>query len=113
MRDKLIDDPGAALRAMESLAISTLKDLGRQLAYQQLLATAKFIAWLACPEPVWVPKLSRAEWLKRRDEGREFVIQQGLYWHHRNIDALKHRWGPIRRSHPSVMESFSRYGALP
>lgn len=111
MRDELIDDPGAALRAMESLAISTLKDLGRQLACQQLLATARFIAWLACPEPVWVTKLSRAEWIKRRDEGREAALQRGLYYS--PPDALTFRGPSVRWSHDLVMDSFSRYGALP
>lgn len=111
MNDELIDDPDAAARAMESLAVSTLEDLTRRLAYQRLLATARFIAWLACPEPVWVPKLSRAEWIKRRDEGREAALQRGLYYS--PPDALTFRGGSVRWSHDLVMDSFSRYGALP
>lgn len=111
MRDELIDDSRAAARAMESFAVSTLKDLTRRFAQQQLLATAKFIAALVCPPRPRTPKLSRAEWIKRRDEGREAALQRGLYYS--PPDALTFRGGSVRWSHDLVMDSFSRYGALP
>jgi hypothetical protein len=109
--DVLIEDPGAALRAMESLAVSTLKGLAKQLVQQQLLLAARLLTSLVYkPEPC-TPKLTRAEWRKRRDEGREAALQRGLYYS--PPDSLTFRGGSVRHSHWLVMNSFSRYGALP
>ena len=111
MRDELIDDPDAAARAMRAAAVSMLKGLAIQTAQQLLLATAEYIVSLVYVPTPRTPKLSRAEWLKRRDEGREVALQRGLYYS--PPDALTFRGGSVRWSHELVMDSFARYGALP
>lgn len=109
--DVLIEDPGAALRAMESLAVSTLKGLAKQLVQQQLLLAAELLTSLVYKPKPCTPKLTRAEWRERRNEGREEMKRRGM--RDTPADSIALRYRPLESWHMYVMDSLSRYGALP